>query len=88
MTVYEQIVNYSIEEMAEFIYGLITSTEQQLLESVTRQGYNASIVSRMPEHRIHSILEDLQQKVTDDSDDECWCEGYYEDEEVDYNGYT
>ncbi len=64
MTVYEQIVNYSIEEMAEFIYGLITSTEQQLLDSVTRQGYNASIVSRMPEHRMHSILEDLQQEVT------------------------
>ena len=64
MTIYEQIVNYGIEEMAEFIYGLITSTEQQLLESVTRQGYNASIVSRMPEHRMHSILEDLQQEVT------------------------
>ena len=66
MSVYEQILDYSVEEMAEFIYGIIRSTEEQLLASVTKQGYNASIVSRMPDERIQTILNDLLQEVNDD----------------------
>lgn len=63
MTVYEQILQYDVQQMAEFIYGLITSTEEQMLASVTKQGYKASIVSKMPQQRIECIIDDLLKEV-------------------------
>lgn len=65
MTVYEKIIEYSIEELAEFIYGLVSSTEERMLADVTKQGYNASIVSIAPEKRIESIINDLLEDADD-----------------------
>lgn len=51
MTLYEKILTFDVDAMAAFVTELVISTEERLLESVTAQGYNASIVSMAPEVR-------------------------------------
>lgn len=44
-TLFEAIKNFSLTEMAEFITTLCRERDEAILEQVTSQGYNASIVS-------------------------------------------
>lgn len=62
MTRYERIMQMDIEEMAEFIYGIISTTEEEMLASVSRQGYEVSLVRAAPALRIAENLERLQEE--------------------------
>lgn len=66
MTLYEKIKGYTVEELAEFIYGLCEGTEERLLESLDRQGVGASLVRLAPEVRIAENVTTLLQEVPDD----------------------
>ena len=66
MTFYEKIKSYDVEELAEFIYGLCEGTEERLLESLERQGYEASLVRIAPEIQISENINMLLQEVDDD----------------------
>ena len=65
MTYYEKIVNMDIEELAEFIYGVIATTEEEIQRSLARQGYDGLLVRPMPEVRIADNLHRLQMEVSD-----------------------
>jgi hypothetical protein len=63
MTYYEKILSFDIEEMAEFIYGVIATTEEEMLASVSRQGYEVSLVRVAPALRIAENLQRLMEEV-------------------------
>ena len=67
MTLFEKIQTYTIEEMAEFIYGLISGTEEKCLISLHEKGIDASFVSLAPELCIADNVEMLMQEVDDDT---------------------
>ena len=54
-----------IEEMAEFIYGIIATTEEEIQLSLSRQGVEGTLVRQMPEVRIADNLRRLQMEVGD-----------------------
>lgn len=65
MTYYERIMSMDIDEMAEFIYGIIATTEEEVQRSLARQGYDGLLVREMPEIRIADNLRRLQMEVDD-----------------------
>lgn len=68
MTYYEKILSFDIEEMAEFIYGVIATTEEEIQRSLARQGIEGTLVRPMPEIRIADNLQRLQMEVDDGND--------------------
>lgn len=64
MTRYERIMQMDIDEMAEFIYGVISTTEEEMLASLSRQGFEATLVRPAPALRIAENLERLQEDWT------------------------
>ncbi len=67
MTLFESMQNYTIEDMAEFIYGLISGTEERCLEMLHKNGIEASFVSVSPELQIAQNVMMLSQEVPDDT---------------------
>ena len=67
MTLFEKIQTYTIEDMAAFIYGLISGTEERCLESLHKNGIEASFVNIAPELQIAENVELLMQEVHDDT---------------------
>lgn len=65
MTYYEKIMSFNIEEMAEFIYGVEATVEEELQRSLARQGVDCTLVRRMPEVRIADNLHRLQMEIED-----------------------
>lgn len=65
MTYYERIMSMDIDEMAEFIYGIIATTEEEIQRSLARQGLEGTLVRQMPEVRIADNLRRLQMEVED-----------------------
>ena len=56
-------MQFSIEDMAAFIYGLIAETEDRLQESLQRQGIETSLIRVAPEIQIADNVEMLMQEV-------------------------
>ena len=67
MTLYEKILQYDVEDLAEFIYGLISGTEERCLEMLHKNGIEASFVSIAPELQIAENVMMLMQEVGDDT---------------------
>lgn len=67
MTLFEKMQEYTIEDMAEFIYGLISGTEERCIEQLHANGIEASFVSLSPELRINDNIQMLMQEVDDDT---------------------
>lgn len=66
MTLYEQIMTYDVETMAGFIYGLVSGTEERILESLERQGVKASLIRVAPEIQMEENVQTLLREVEDD----------------------
>ena len=60
-------MTYDVETIAAFIYGLTSQTEENMLESIERQGIKASLVRVAPEIQIAENVQMLLQEVEDDS---------------------
>ena len=58
-------MSMDIDEMAEFIYGIIATTEEEIQRSLARQGLEGTLVRQMPEVRIADNLRRLQMEVED-----------------------
>ena len=67
MTLYVRLMTYDVETLAAVIYGLSAQTEENMLESVERQGIKASLVRVAPEIQIEENVQMLLQEVEDDS---------------------
>ena len=65
MTLYEKILTFDVDEMAAFVTELVISAEQRMLQSVSAQGYDASIVSLATELRQAENKATLLQEVED-----------------------
>lgn len=65
MTLYEKILTFDVDDMAAFVTELVMSTEQRILQSVSAQGYDASLVSLAPELRQAENKATLLQEVHD-----------------------
>lgn len=65
MTLYEKILTFDVDAMAEFVTELIVSTEERLLRSVSAQGVNASLVGLAPEIRVAENKATLLREVDD-----------------------
>lgn len=65
MTRYEQIMSMDVETFAAFIQGVIETTEEEMQQSVARQGYEVSLVRLAPELRLADTLRRLQEEVDD-----------------------
>ena len=65
MTLYEKILTFDVDAMAEFVTELIVNTEERLLHSVAAQGVNVSLVSLAREIRVAENKATLLQEVDD-----------------------
>lgn len=63
MNRYEQIKNFSIDDLAWFIQTLLQTTEDNMLQKLSEYGVEVSVVSLEPSVRHASILADLLKEV-------------------------
>ena len=66
MTLYEKIIAYDINTLAEFIYGIIADTEENMLKMLSNKGINCSLVNLSPDLRIANNVLLLSQEVLDE----------------------
>ena len=63
MTRYEMIGQLSLDDLAWFIQTIIETTEQELLESLSRHGVDADLLTLAPEVRHRKIVSDLEVEM-------------------------
>lgn len=67
MTLYEKILTFDVDAMAEFVTELVTATEDRFLESMDARGVKASIVRSHRDLLVLSNRSLLLQEAQDDN---------------------
>lgn len=65
MNRYQKIKSYDIDALAEFIYGLISQTEDNVLDKLSALGVEVSLCSLSEDIRIAQIKRDLLEEQDD-----------------------
>lgn len=68
MTLYEKIIEYDIDTLAAFIYGVVAETEEGMLKMLSNKGIECSLVNLSPDLRIANNVLLLSQEVSDEQD--------------------
>lgn len=68
MTLYEKIIEYDIDTLAAFIYGIVADTEEGMLKMLSNKGIECSLVNLSPDLRIANNVLLLSQEVLDEQD--------------------
>ena len=63
MTRYEMVQTLSIDDLAWFIFTIIETTENQMLEKLATYGLDVNILSLDPQLRQKGIVNDLLKEV-------------------------
>jgi hypothetical protein len=67
MTKLEQIKSFDDQQMAEFVYTLISETEERIIGQLAALGIEASLCSLDPSLQIESHRQLLLQEVDDET---------------------
>ena len=65
MTLYEKILTFNVDDMAIFIQEIVNSTEERLLQDVSKQGYEVSLVRIHPDVQFANNLKTLLTEFDD-----------------------
>lgn len=65
MSLYDTIVNMTIEELAEFLAAMQYSHEQDMFNQLTKQGVDVTLVRELPQVSVANYIKLLQEDIDD-----------------------